>query len=34
MGAVGQQRELEALQIAQNADLMIFVTAGDLTNSE
>jgi len=31
MGAVGQQRELEALQIAQNADLMIFVTAGDLT---
>ncbi|GBO51924.1 hypothetical protein APA_3505 [Pseudanabaena sp. lw0831] len=34
MGAMGQQRELEALQIAQNADLMIFVTAGDLTNSE
>jgi hypothetical protein len=34
MSAVGQQRELEALQIAQNADLMIFVTAGDLTNSE
>ena len=34
MGVMGQQRELEALQIAQNADLMIFVTAGDLTNSE
>ncbi|WP_103668458.1 YcjF family protein [Pseudanabaena sp. BC1403] len=34
MGAMGQQRELEALQIAQNADLMIFVTVGDLTNSE
>lgn len=34
MGAIGQQRELEALRIAQNADLIIFVTAGDLTNSE
>jgi len=34
MGAMGQQREIESLQVAQNADLMIFVTAGDLTNSE
>ncbi|MFM7600510.1 MAG: YcjF family protein [Pseudanabaena sp.] len=34
IGAVGQQREIESLQVAQNADLMIFVTAGDLTNSE
>ncbi|PZO40494.1 MAG: GTP-binding protein [Pseudanabaena frigida] len=34
MGALGQERELEALQLAQNADLMIFVTAGDLTNTE
>jgi small GTP-binding protein len=34
MGLAGQQREIEALQVAQNADLMIFVTAGDLTNSE
>lgn len=34
MGEMGQQRELEALKLAQNADLMVFVTAGDLTNSE
>ena len=34
MGAMGQQRELEALKLAHNADLMIFVTAGDLTNTE
>ena len=34
MGAMGQQREIESLQVVQNADLMIFVTAGDLTNSE
>ena len=34
MGAIGQQREIESLQVAQNADLMIFVTAGDLTNRE
>ncbi|WP_055077253.1 YcjF family protein [Pseudanabaena sp. 'Roaring Creek'] len=34
MGAMGQQRELESRQIARNADLMVFVTAGDLTNSE
>ena len=34
MGALGQQREIDALQVVQNADLMIFVTAGDLTNSE
>ena len=34
MGAAGQQRELEALQMARNADLMVFVTAGDLTSSE
>jgi small GTP-binding protein len=34
MGAMGQKREIESLQVAQNADLMIFVTAGDLTNSE
>ncbi|MBD2188782.1 YcjF family protein [Pseudanabaena mucicola] len=34
MGAVGQQRELDALKISRNSDLIIFVTAGDLTNSE
>jgi small GTP-binding protein len=34
MGAMGQQRELEALQLAHNADLMVFVTSGDLTNTE
>jgi len=34
MGAMGQQRELEALKLAHNADLMVFVTAGDLTNIE
>jgi len=34
IGTLGQQREIESLQVAQNADLMIFVTAGDLTNSE
>lgn len=34
MGLSGQQREQESLQVAQNADLMIFVTAGDLLNSE
>ena len=34
MGEMGQQRELNSLKIAQNADLMVFVTAGDLTNSE
>ncbi|MBD2177855.1 DUF697 domain-containing protein [Pseudanabaena sp. FACHB-1998] len=34
MGALGQQRELEAIALAQNSDLMIFVTAGDLTNTE
>ena len=34
MGAKGQQHELEALQVARNADLMIFVTAGDLTATE
>ena len=34
MGAMGQQREIESLQVAHSADLMIFVTAGDLTNSE
>ncbi|PZV18976.1 MAG: hypothetical protein DCF20_02705 [Pseudanabaena sp.] len=34
MGAMGHQREIESQQVAQNADLMIFVTAGDLTNSE
>ncbi len=34
MGAMGQQREIDSLQVVQNADLMIFVTAGDLTNSE
>ncbi|MFM7887825.1 MAG: GTPase, partial [Pseudanabaena sp.] len=31
MGKMGQQRELEAIKLAQNADLMVFVTAGDLT---
>jgi len=34
MGKMGQQRELEAIKLAQNADLMVFVTAGDLTNTE
>jgi len=34
MGAAGQLRELEALQMARNADLIVFVTAGDLTSSE
>ncbi len=34
MGAIGQQRELEALQLVRDADLLIFVTAGDLTASE
>lgn len=34
MGAAGKQRELDALQLAQNSDLMVFVTAGDLTSSE
>ena len=34
MGEMGQQREIETLKLAQNADLMVFVTAGDLTNSE
>ncbi len=34
MGDGGLERELEALQLARNADLMIFVTAGDLTNTE
>jgi len=34
MGTMGQQRELEALKLAHNADLMVFVTAGDLTNTE
>jgi small GTP-binding protein len=34
MGEMGQQRELEAIKLAQNADLMVFVTAGDLTNTE
>ncbi len=33
-GSLGQQREAEALHLARNADLMIFVTAGDLTNTE
>ncbi|MFN7393517.1 MAG: Era-like GTP-binding protein, partial [Pseudanabaena sp.] len=34
MGEMGQQRELESIKLAQNADLMVFVTAGDLTNTE
>lgn len=34
MGAVGHQRELDALKISRNSDLLVFVTAGDLTNSE
>jgi len=34
MGTAGQQRELEALQMARCADLILFVTAGDLTSSE
>lgn len=34
MGEIGQQRELESLKLAQNADLIVFVTTGDLTNSE
>jgi len=34
MGEMGQARELEALKLAQNADLMVFVTSGDLTNTE
>jgi hypothetical protein len=34
MGALGQQREREAIQLAEAADLLIFVTAGDLTSSE
>ena len=34
MGEIGQQREIEALKAAQNADLIVFVTDGDLTNSE
>jgi len=34
MGVVGQQRELDALKISRNSDLIVFVTAGDLTNSE
>jgi len=34
MGEMGQARELESLKLAQNADLMVFVTSGDLTNTE
>ncbi len=34
MGAIGQQRELEALQLARDADLLIFVTSADLTATE
>ena len=34
IGAMGQQRELEALQLARDADLLIFVTSGDLTATE
>ncbi len=34
MGQMGRQREGLAIQDAQNADLLIFVTAGDLTSTE
>ncbi|OIP75706.1 MAG: hypothetical protein AUK48_07000 [Oscillatoriales cyanobacterium CG2_30_44_21] len=34
MGAIGQQREKEAIQLAQAADLLVFVTVGDLTSIE
>ncbi len=34
IGIMGQHRQLEALQIARDADLLVFVTAGDLTASE
>lgn len=34
MGQLGRQREGVAIQDAQNADLLVFVTAGDLTNTE
>jgi len=34
MGQLGRQHECSAIQDAQNADLLIFVAAGDLTNTE
>jgi small GTP-binding protein len=34
MGTYGQVREAEALQVARTADLLVFVTCGDLTATE